>query len=219
MHSLLCSIRESIHFRAFIQLAQFFETLRIVKLNLFTLQVQMSPDREYSSKLRETMQACHIIYAYLSQFFVTAEHDFIQETDIHNVSHMEIYFIILFFFYYGRLHLKSLQNVRQRKSQACDIRTFIAALTLCPDFCYTGIQLRIFQKSLSCRFPCFRLTEHRSLLLFNHSHGPKASSDTFLMGKSSYIFKNQPGCKSFLMINYHILETSHFVWYYTLFSL
>ena len=55
------------------------------------LQVQMSPDREYSSKLRETMQACHIIYAYLSQFFVTVEHDFIQETDIQNVSHMEIY--------------------------------------------------------------------------------------------------------------------------------
>ena len=61
------------------------------------------------------MQACHIIYAYLSQFFVIAEHDFIQETDIQNVSHMEICFIILFF-YYGRLHLKSLQNVRQRKS-------------------------------------------------------------------------------------------------------
>ena len=147
MHSLLCSIREFIHFSAFIQLGQFFETLRIVKLYIFTLQVQMSPVREYSSrpsKLRETMQACRIIYAYLSQFFVIAEHDFIQETDIQNVSHMEIYFIILFFFYYGRLHLKSLQNVRQRKSQACDIRTFIAALTLCPDFCYTGIQLITF---------------------------------------------------------------------------
>ena len=147
MHSLLCSIREFLHFSAFIQLGQFFETLRIVKLYIFTLQVQMSPDREYSSrpsKLRETMQACRIIYAYLSQFFVIAEHDFIQETDIQNVSHMEIYFIILFFFYYGRLHLKSLQNVRQRKSQACDIRTLKAALTLCPDFCYTGIQLITF---------------------------------------------------------------------------
>ena len=129
MHSLLCSIREFIYFSAFMQLAQFFETLRIVKLYIFTLQVQMSPDREYSSKLRETIQACHIIYAYLSQFFVIAEHDFIQETDIQNVSHTEIYFIILFFFNYGRLHLKSLQNVRQRKSQARDIRTFIAALT------------------------------------------------------------------------------------------
>ena len=159
------------------------------------------------------------IYAYLSQFFVIAEHDFIQETDIQNVSHMKIYLIILFFFYYGHLYLKSLQNVRQRKSQAFDIRTFIAALTLCPDFCYTGIQFRVFQKSLSCRFPYFRLTEHRSFLLFNHSNGPKASSDTFLMGKSSYIFKNQPGCKSFLVINYYILKTNHFVWYYTLFSL
>ena len=74
MHSLLCSIRESIHFSAFIQLAQFFETLRIVKLYIFTLQVQTSPDRDNSSKPRETMQACHIIYAYLSQFFVIAEH-------------------------------------------------------------------------------------------------------------------------------------------------
>ena len=67
----------------------------------------------------------HYIYAYLSQFFVIAEHDFIQETDIQNVSHMKIYFIILFFFYYGHLHLKSLQNVRQRKLQACDIRSHI----------------------------------------------------------------------------------------------
>ena len=73
----------------------------------------------------------HFIYAYLSQFFVIAEHDFIQETDIQNVSHMEIYFIILFFFYYGRLHLKSLQNVRKKNRKPA---TFAHSVYSCFNF-------------------------------------------------------------------------------------
>ena len=109
---------------------------------------------------------------------------------------------------------QNLKNIKLRKAQACDIRTFSIA-AFCQDCCYSSF----LQKSLSHCFPCLGLPGH---FCFLNLSLPKVPSDRCFSCASRPIFSRNR-LKEFYtnifeslvsLINYHILESSQLIWYF-----